>query len=323
MNTMASISYFLSERGRRESLRKGGDGKRQQTASDLPDPADLEFFAVDQDGHVSFDATTAAEQFEEDDKRRCSLVTTRSGSRIEVEWHLIPTWDDLLRFARWTHKLREQQDADMFLDWELTQAEQARIAHEFLADPSARADKLSEDYVTIGGFDFWSSTDAVVVEARARALRDQEELKKANRATLAEWTARHGTENQRERLIAGLLPWKEVSDAAEEHLYAPLASFQLYKRFEIDEVCECLMGGAEQPCKVKFQSVDAVELTAQEWEQFSKIRKVASQATFQLREHRAQCQIGFGPKIRRGVIVKMPLGQLIFKREFALTEGAV
>lgn len=324
MNEQARISYYLSEQGRKDSLRQGGDGKRQQFTLGIVSPNDLEVFVVDEDGGISFDATVAPKTFEVDNKHRWALVNKAvskvSVSVIEVLWDVVPTWDDLLQFARWTHDIRKQQDDEQYLEWEAEEAAKERAAYAFLADPNARAEKVSEDYVTIAGHDFWSTEERVVVEARARFLRDAEELKKANRATLAEWTAEHGTDNQRQRLAAGLLPWKEVYEAAEEHLYAPLSTFPLYRRFQVEQVCHCLEAGAEKACKVKFQSVDAVELTADEWDRYSKIRAGVPNANFQLREHRAECQIGFGPEMRRGVIVKMSLGKLTFKREFALTE---
>lgn len=319
MNRQARISYILSERGRKDSLRQGGDGRRTQTAQGLISNAtDLEIFKVDEEGQVSFDATTAPKQFEAVNKHHYVLIAQRGASaRIEVLWDVVPTWEDLMQFARWAHDVEEQQNEQQYIEWEAQNAEEERVTYAFLADPNARAEKISEDYVTIAGHDFWNSQGRVVVEARARFHRDQEEVKKANRATLAEWTGKHGTENQRQRLAAGLLPWKEVYEAAEEHLYAPLAEFPLYKRFEIGQVCEAVTEG-EPACDVKFQSVDAVELTAEEWDEYAKIRAARPDATFQLREHRAECQHTDRVQIRRGVIVKVSLGKLTFKREFAL-----
>ncbi len=75
---------------------------------------------------------------------------------------------------------------------------------------------------------------------------------------------------------------------------------------------------ALQHCKVKFKSVDATELSAREWEQFSKLKAFAPTAQFVLREHHAQCERG-EPLMKRGVIVKFQVENLTFKREFALT----
>jgi hypothetical protein len=316
MNEQAVIRYHLSHRGRKDSLRQGGNGKREQFGLGFVSPTDLELFDVDEEGRVSLDATTAPKEFEADNKHHYEAVA--GAPTLMVLWDVVPTWGELLRFARWSRDIREQQELERGVELQLEEAEKDRVAYAFLADPNARAEKITEDHITIAGHDFWSTEERVVVEARARSARDIEELKKANRATLAEWTGKYGTDNQRQRLAAGLLPWKEVYEAAEEHLYGPLAAFPPYKRFEIEEVCECLRGSLDDACKVKFQSVDATELTAEEWEGYSRIQAAVPDATFQLREHRAQCVTAFDPKIRRGVIVKFTMGQLSFKREFAL-----
>ena len=321
MNERAEIRYHLSERGRRDLLRKGGDGTRQQLAIGLvTDPDDLELFNVDEHGAISFDATNAAAEVEPDMKCRSERVGHGPGAPwdYEVLWDVVPSWDDLLQFARWARKVNDQENDQRFLAWEAQEAADKEVALAFLADPTARAETITDKLVTIAGRNFYGSTnEAVVTEARARAARDDEDLKKANLATLAKWTAHHGTSNQRQRLAAGLLPWKEIYEAAEAQLYASLSPFPLYKRFELQEVCKCTPDGR---ANVKFQSVDTVELTAEEWEQYSKIRAAVPRATFQLREHRAACQAACDPQIRRGVIVKVSLGSLSFKREFALTE---
>ena len=95
-----------------------------------------------------------------------------------------------------------------------------------------------------------------------------------------------------------------------------------YERFALQEVCACQRKDGTF-CKVKFKSVEAASLTADEWEQFSKIKALAPEATFQLREHSAECVTAFAAKIRRGVIVKFAVDSLTFKREFALTEVAM
>ena len=90
------------------------------------------------------------------------------------------------------------------------------------ADPIARHDAV-EDRVEL-----------VVARPVAGRARDQDELKKANRATLAEWTLKHGTENQRERMAAGLLPWNEIYAAAEEYLL--FSVFEFSDKLSIDLV---------------------------------------------------------------------------------------
>jgi hypothetical protein len=190
------------------------------------------------------------------------------------------------------------------------------IAREFLDDATARPDQINRESVKIKGESFYGDDHPVVLEAKRRAAYDMEELKKANRAMLREWIIRNGSDNQRQRLAADLLPWKEAYESVEAHFFKPLEGFALYQRFDPDEVpCVC-----EFKCNPKFQSVDAIELTADEWEQFAKVQAVVPGAAFQFREHRASCQSSPEPQIvRRGVIVKFLLGPLTFKREFGLT----
>ena len=131
----------------------------------------------------------------------------------------------------------------------------------FLADPTARADKVADDYVTIAGYDFRGAEDSMVVEARARFAADQENLRSANRATLAAWINQHDTNNQKQRLVAGLLPWPEAYESLEKQLYPPLKMCRRYERFALQDVCECQREDGTF-CKVKCKSVDAASLTA-------------------------------------------------------------
>ena len=319
--TQARISYLLSEDGRKDSLRNGGDGKRQQLQfGELTSPQDLDCFDVDDEGQVSFDATWAPHGIEEGGLY--SVQTITNDGRLSVFWNVIPAWEDLLQFVRQSYLTQQQNYNEQYLEWQEAEAAKQSAAAAFLADPEARADKITDGGVAIQGHVFVASEESeasVVAEARARNQRDSEALKKANREALADWTRKFGSVNQQQRLEAGLLPWKEVYEAAQEHLYHPLGSFPLYERFVAENICKCRRDLDEPACAVKFQSVDAVELTADEWDQLAKIRYAVPHATFQLREHRAQCISEFDPQIRRGVIVKLALGSLTFKREFALT----
>ncbi len=143
MNEQARISYYLSDRGRRDSLRQGGDGKRQQTAVGLiTNPDDLELFDVDDEGRVSFDATVAPMSFEPDGKRHpSSHASARVDGlgRIDVLWDVVPTWDDLFQFARWVHDVDDQHTEHLVRESEAEKAVMEKVAHDFLADTNARA----------------------------------------------------------------------------------------------------------------------------------------------------------------------------------------
>jgi hypothetical protein len=305
----ATISYLLSEQGRRDSLRRGGNGKRSQTVAGLVPPQDLDVFPVSDDGQVFLDASRAREEYSSPKCSSSSLGQKRTGW-CTVEWNVVPEWSDLLAFARWADAAEKKY-------WHHFWCVEEEISIAFLADPAARADLIEQDRVIIKGVSFpWD--DPVSVEAHQRVARDRAKLEQDIRS----WITDNGTDNQRQRMIAGLLPLKEAQTTIEESLFAPLRDFQLYQRFDPLTVCVCqfdaLAFDAPATCKVQFQSVDACGLNADEWESYSAIMKAVHSAQFQLREHRAKCASRTEVLIKRGVIVKLSVGSVVFKREYAL-----
>jgi len=312
MPVQAQIRYYLSEEGRRDSLRNGGDGCRIQTIAGTVANGDLDGFSVSDSGQVSFDMTIDFAPWKFD--LPTGAVWSKSDDNQErLEWYVVPTWDALVTVTKslaraWEDVARQHDEYEEALK---------ETVRKFLADGALRADRLERDYVRVGKYSFYND-DPTAIEARKRWAADQEELKKQNRATIGEWILRNGTDNQRDRLNAGLLPWAEAYSSAEEYFYRPLADVPLYERFDAGQVCRCNREWDEQPCKIKFRSADAIELTAEEWNQFANIKALVPGASFQLRQHHAQCRSGH-EEMKRGVIVKFVLGQLSFKRQYALT----
>ncbi len=212
MAVQVRISYFLSQRGRRDSLRKGGDGRRLQQVVGTVGDADLDLFAVDDDGKVRLDATCfVPRDFPVPDSAR--WVRKSLSGPTDLEWDAVPAWADLIAVARAWRQAFEKLTT--FLEAEKQQRDS--IAQKFFADPTARAERIDRDGVRIAGCEFINDHPAAA-EARRRRALDEEELQKAKQASLADWIARHGTDNQRQRLIAGVLPWKEATEAAEDAL---------------------------------------------------------------------------------------------------------
>ncbi len=80
----ARITYQLSESGRKDSLRKGGDGKRRQFETGVvANPKDIDLFVVDDEGNVTFDASIATDTFEVDNRRHYVILagTVRAGDQ--------------------------------------------------------------------------------------------------------------------------------------------------------------------------------------------------------------------------------------------------
>jgi hypothetical protein len=282
MSINASIKYHLSERGRRASLQRGGNGAQVQRVAGAVEPELVDQFQVDEQGAVSFDATSAPAL--ENTELWHSVAApgkkrTIVQARYAVEWDVVPDWSDLLDFVRYVRSAKVE--ADISLD---------RFLHE---------------------------AKVVIHEAKEQLARDDDERRQANRATLARWIQEHGSQNQRERLGAGLLPWSEAHSELERHLFAPLEQFAPYARFVVSDICVCQKFG-EPECGLKFQSVDATELDAEEWDRFTQIRAAVPEAQFQMREHRATCRNKSVTAVKRGVIVKRYVDLLTFKREYAL-----
>jgi hypothetical protein len=312
---IVTIKYLLSEQGRRESLKSGGNGCRQQeVVGTLPNNAELDAFTVDNDGQAHFDLTKIDGL--DPDFNSDILPPPEKGQWADdtIVWDIVPSFDDLLRVIR---NIKAENDG-MQAAYDEHREELQRAAEAFYANPKARAQNISKGYVQIGDKSFYGEEwNALVNEARKRVDADSEALKQRNRATLAQWIGQNGTENQRQRVAAGLLPWQEAYNSAEDYLYRPLNGFALYEKWKDEEVkCVCF---SDFSCDRKYQSVDATELTSDEWDSLTAIKAKVPGAEFQLREHRAQCQSATETLIRRGVIVKFKLGELGFKREFLLT----
>jgi len=311
------ITYNLSEAGRRDSLRKGGNGQRQQDVEIYVYPEDLDLFTVNETGEASFDVRICNVESIEDPPFGIPLGKGRfefePWDNWKVEWDVVPEPEDLLALGRDIRAYEHERQ----LEGEAYALEKERKGEEFISDPNARAASIEREHVNIEGGHRFENSHQVALFARRRATADQEAQKKANRATLTEWIQKNGSKNQQERLAANLLPWQEAFATVEHYLFTPLAGFKLCERFDPAEVCMCERAGSDA-CEPKFQSLDATELTADEWDDLSRIKEAAPGATFQLREHRATCKSHANPEVRRGVIVKFTLGQLTFKREFAL-----
>lgn len=312
----ARVSYLLSEQGRRESLRQGGNGRMLQEFDTVVPQPDLDAFAVSEDGVVTLNLAGYFHPFPGDHDfeapaKKAHWVNGPSSDSEMLQWDIVPSWEDLVAAGRRIKESNELWAAAA----EESENQKEQVAKAFLDNPLARASSLERDYVVIDGTRF-KIFEAVAIEAKNRHAADHEELKKANRAQLGEWIARHGTDNQRARLAAGLLPWDEAYESAECAFFEPLKRFPRYERFDPANVCKCM-----DQCEVKFKSLDAAELSAEEWEQFAQIKAAAPDAEFRIREHRAECDSLEEPEIRRAVVVKFNLGSVPFKRQFALTNG--
>jgi hypothetical protein len=320
-----TIKYQLSDAGRRDLLLSGGNGQREQLLSGPVDASVLPSFAIGDDGRVSYDLSeNDIHKLDHDEIQLppgCNVFS--DDATTALYWDTVPTWEQLISVIR---------EIDRVTAFE--KALRRGVAEEFMANPLARADSIGNFVAKIGGYGFSAASDLsrdVFREAVKRRDADLAALKLRNHATMTKWIERNGNSNQRERLAAGVLPWKEVHDYIHSSLFFDFdydaVRIPPYKRFGTREACVCPSGDYEPRCEPKFQASDATELTASEWEQLSIVKKffdrIATEAgasvEYQYREHSAKCVTAPEPVIRRGVIVKFTLDQLTFKNEFALT----
>ncbi len=243
MPVQARIAFSLTEEGRRDSLRRGGGGRRLQEMVGMVPDADLSVFSVDEEGNASFDVTAsitnieAIEGFVFLEAAEFLLPTKARFVEGNIHWDEVPTWEELLQVSREVKKWRDAEESRA-ASYEINRS---KAAQQFLADSAARATRVTERHVVVDAH-WFENNEEVAIEARRRIAGDQEAARRANRVTLATWIQEHGTDNQRQRRKAGLLPWKEAYDALECYLYAPLKGFAPYDRFEIAEVCVCTQG---------------------------------------------------------------------------------
>src|SRR5262245_10971627 len=99
MSVQAQIKYYLSELGRRDSLRKGGDGRQLQTVTGVVADAELDSFSVSEGGEVSFDAVTNF-GFGQFSAPKGAQWVENSNNVTELHWDVVPTLEELLTLAR-------------------------------------------------------------------------------------------------------------------------------------------------------------------------------------------------------------------------------
>jgi hypothetical protein len=137
-------------------------------------------------------------------------------------------------------------------------------------------------------------------------------------AQVSAWVQDHGTENQKARLAAGVLPEDEIKQEIRDSAFESLdRNFERYSRMTPKDVCECHGYG---PCKVTFETYEAASMTADQWEQVDTIRKLAPAAKVVLRIHEGKGTECEATKLKYSVLVTMDVGEFTFSREYSATE---
>jgi hypothetical protein len=157
----------------------------------------------------------------------------------------------------------------------------------------------------------------IEVEQRKLQIQRDDEAKaakvQAQKDQIAQWVQDHGTENQRARMAAGMLPDDEIKRAMRDLAFKPLDKiYGRYARLDPKDVCSC----DYSPCEVKFTVEDATTMTAQQWTQAEEMKKLVTGCTIKLRIHEGAAQDCHAGTRCYSYLVTVTVGEFTFSREY-------
>jgi hypothetical protein len=342
-------TYLLSEDGRKASLLSGGDGRAvQQIALQVPSNR-LHLVSVDKQGVALLKLRP---RFERDDDR--GLIRIDAAPVYDAP----PTVDELYRAAAQNHELEAeyyaQRSAERGKRTGDDRAQRERAAEAFLADKGLRAvvhppPSPKRCYVIADGkrLIFDVATDQGIARdvppeahRRFRAdLRARQERNKQDRAAqlalheekkqfIAEWVAANGTDEQRVRQQAGMLPMVEAVDGITDQVFAICDGLPLYTRDGSSRLQQFVreMGffdAVVAPSDVEVRSRHAVKATAEQWAIVQKLMNLLHDANVVLREHvlSSKARREFPSLSVFGVLVTKRYGPFVLRREYVVDSG--
>ena len=130
----------------------------------------------------------------------------------------------------------------------------------------------------------------------------------------------HGTDNQKARLGADMLPQAEVLDCIRAQVYAPLEGEPRYTKLSDEDVCQGT-GYDDGYHDVDFSVEDATDLSADEWDRLCNLRERMPDATITVRRHIGQCNECEERAVRTSYHVAMQVGEFEFSREYGEPES--
>jgi hypothetical protein len=347
MRTLAvTASYRLSEDGRKASLLVGGDGHAVQLIT-LQVPVNrLHLVSVDAQGTARLKLRP---RFEVDGDLQVVRIDA------SPTYDAPPSVDDLYRAAARNHELERAYDAERTAQRtkrrDTDRERRERVAQAFLGDPAQRAiahpppSPARCTLVTDGGrvlFDV--ATDQGVAkevppEAHRRFrgdLRARDERHRQERAAqlarheekmrfVAEWIARHGSDEQQRRQAAGVLPMAEAVEAITDHVLAALTGRPRYTRDGVERLREHLTRypahaqRAVTPADLEIRSEHAKTASAEEWAVVRELESRVSGGTVVLRRHRLSFKhdAQVPAIVTSGVLVTLRHGPFTLRREYA------
>ena len=337
----ASAVYQLSETGRKASLLAGGDGKAVQRLSVQVPATRLHLVTVGLGGQAKLKLQPHFERVD-------GQVVRRDGPPV---FDAPPTLDELFHIAARNHELAREFRSSRSGARDEYRERRAEVARAFLGDPSQRAmvrpvptPRRCFMATSSGRLMFDASLDtglAAQVPAEAyrrfradRRAQREDRLKRraADQAlheektrVIAEWVAAHGSEDQRGRHAAGLLPIAEVVDALTDDAFAPVADLPRYpldgaERLQAHLRALTSTNLVVAPSELAIAGLSATDASAAEWAVMQQLKSRLPDADVTLREHRLSWRRDPTlPGISLyGVLATRRVGPFVLRREFAV-----
>lgn len=344
----ATASYVLSEDGRKASLLSGGDGRSLQQIT-LQVPANrLHLVSVDRQGIARLRLRPRFEMGAQGIARYDSPPV----------YDVPPNVEDLYRAAAKNHELEAAYNAqrtalrDKRADDERTRRQ--HLAERFLADKGMRAvahppPTLKSCYVMTdrGGILFDVSTDQglakdVPPEAHRRFRADrrayqekirQDQIAQAARHEdkkrfIADWITSNGTDEEKARHAAGVLPMAEAVERIANQAFAIIDTRPVYVHDgaqRLQTFVRQVMGSqnaAVTQADVVVRSAHAMMASADEWAAIREIQEQLPEAHVVLRHHQllSRRHQGVPSIVIIGALVTLKHGPFVLRREYIVSD---
>ncbi len=340
----ASAVYHLSESGRKASLLAGGDGKGIQRLTVQVPATRLHLVSVGLGGQARLKLQPRFERID-------GQVVRHDSPPV---YDAPPTLDHLFDEAAKNHQLAHEFRSARVDSRESYRDRRAQVARDFLGDPSQRA--MVRPVPTPRRCFMATSSGRVMFDAaidvgpagdvpreayrrfRAdRRARREEHIKRRSEdlalheektRLVAEWVAAHGSEDQRGRHAAGLLPIEEVIDAFTDDAFASVADVARYPLDGAERLQAHLRSITGRtnivvpPSELEIVGINAADASAAEWAVMQQLKSRLPDAEVTLREHRLSWRRDPAlPSLSlHGVLVTRRAGPFVLRREFAVPE---
>lgn len=341
-----TVTYLLSETGRKASLLAGGNGRKLQRLSVSVPATRLHLVSVDPQGVARLKLRPRYEI---------------NGDQQIVRTDALPIYDkapeieDLFRAAAKNHELERGYEAERVATHarrrDAQREQRLQLAQAFLGDrtrralvhpaPSPKRCFLEGEHARVL---FNVETDEGAARdvppeahrrfrADLRARREGNLLERAAQLALheekkryiADWITRHGTAEQQERQAAGVLPMSEAIDAITDHDFAALSNRAQYAKDGADRLQAYLRSFPEYGNAVVTGSdlvitgTNAVKATASQWRCIQEIQAAVPDAGVALRVHKIAWKRDSNAPILTlfGMLVTKRVGPFTLRREYA------